>query len=321
MALDVLHPHQSAAPIPARVPTDELRALSVIDSARALRAIAAEWLGITVAIVVCQQWFHPLLYVLAVMFIGGRQHALAVIGHDATHYRLLSNRRLNDLLGNMLCLWPVFISVEGFRMFHVPHHQHTNLEGDGNRELWQTHRDGALVADWRYPKSTRGVVAVLLKHASGLTGLWWIARGLLSSIVVREHPAVIALRYAYFGSVAALITIADSWFLFFLYWLVPYCTWHMAIQYGRLICEHSAVDSIAPDYQVTRTTIPTRLESWFILPRNIGYHLEHHWYPSVPFYRLPELHDRLMQVPGFSRHANVKRSVFHSLAECTAKAP
>ena len=68
---------------------------------------------------------------------------------------------------------------------------------------------------------------------------------------------------------------------------------------------------------MTRTTIPTRLESLFILPRNIGYHIEHHWYPSVPFYRLPELHDRLLQVPGYRLSANIKRSVFHSLAECT----
>jgi fatty acid desaturase len=92
----------------------------------------------------------------------------------------------------------------------------------------------------------------------------------------------------------------------------------MVIKYARLICEHSIVHSAAPAYQTTRTTIPTRLESVFVLPRNIGYHIEHHWYPSVPFYRLPELHERLLQVPDFRRHANIKRSVIHSLVECTS---
>jgi fatty acid desaturase len=91
----------------------------------------------------------------------------------------------------------------------------------------------------------------------------------------------------------------------------------MVIQFARRICEHSAGHSASPAYQVTRTTIPTRLESLFILPRNIGYHLEHHWYPSVPFYRLPELHERLLQVPDFRLHANIKRSVLHSLVDCT----
>src|SRR5688572_32974567 len=76
-----------------------------------------------------------------------------------------------------------------------------------------------------------------------------------------------------------------------------------------------------PGYQVTRTTIPTRLESLFILPRNIGYHIEHHWYPSVPFYRLPELHERLLRVPGYRLDANIQRSVLHALLECTKSFP
>ena len=321
MVADVLHPHDTAAPIPARVAADELRALSIIDPTRALGAIGAEWLGVITAVVLCQLWSHPVLYVVAVMFIGARQHALAVIGHDATHYRLLPRRHINDWAGNLLCLWPVFISVEGFRKFHVPHHQHTNLERDGNRPLWHTHEDGALVDDWVYPKSRLGLATVLLKRGMVTTGLWWMTRGLLSSMVVRERPAVIVVRYAYFASVAVWITLTSTWSLFLWYWLVPYCTWHTAIQYARLICEHSAVQSAAPAYQQTRTTIPTRLESLLILPRNIGYHIEHHWYPSVPFYRLPELHERLLQVPDYRQHANIKRSAVQALLECTKGPP
>ena len=178
-------------------------------------------------------------------------------------------------------------------------------------------RTECSLTEWQYPKSRLGLAAVLLKRGLVITGLWWMTRGLLSSIVVRERPAVIVLRYTYFAGLAALITLTNTWSVFLLYWLVPYCTWHMVIQYARLICEHSAVHSAAPAYQVTRTTIPTRLESLFILPRNIGYHIEHHWYPSVPFYRLPELHARLMQIPDFRLYANIKRSVLHSLVDCT----
>jgi fatty acid desaturase len=61
---------------------------------------------------------------------------------------------------------------------------------------------------------------------------------------------------------------------------------------------------------------PSWLESIFILPRNVGYHIEHHWYPSVPFYRLPELHQHLMAREGFQTHAVIKRTVFASLGEC-----
>jgi len=112
------------------------------------------------------------------------------------------------------------------------------------------------------------------------------------------------------------LTYFGAWYAFLLYWIVPYCTWHIAIQYARLICEHSAVESEEEEYAITRTTIPTWLESIFILPRNVGYHIEHHWYPSVPFYRLPELHRQLMARDGFRRNAVVKRSVLASLGEC-----
>jgi fatty acid desaturase len=127
---------------------------------------------------------------------------------------------------------------------------------------------------------------------------------------------MVATRIGFYASVAAALTWFGAWYGFLLYWIVPYCTWHIAAQYIRLICEHSAVESDEEEYSITRSTVPTWLESIFILPRNVGYHIEHHWYPSVPWYRLPELHQALMERKGFRQHAVVKRSVMASLGEC-----
>ena len=57
---------------------------------------------------------------------------------------------------------------------------------------------------------------------------------------------------------------------------------------------------------------------WMVRARNIGYHIEHHWYPSVPFYNLPQLHARLAAQPELVAHAQVTRSVFASLSQCTS---
>jgi fatty acid desaturase len=127
---------------------------------------------------------------------------------------------------------------------------------------------------------------------------------------------MVAARIAFYVIAAGLLTAFGAWYAFLLYWIVPYCTWHIAIQYARIICEHSAVESEEEEYAITRTTIPTFLESIFILPCNVGYHLEHHWYPSVPFYRLPDLHQELMKREGFRKNAVVRRSVLISLGEC-----
>ena len=251
------------------------------------------------------------------VFIGARQHALLILGHDASHYRYLRTRWQNDLFGNLFLMWPTFASVEGFRKFHGTHHQYTNLANDGNRDLWHTHNaEGELEPEWVFPKTRLGLALMLLRRAAFVTGISWILRGLVGSSFIPSPRWMVAARLAFYVSAACLLTLFDAWPGLVWYWLVPFCTWHIAAQYIRLICEHSAVEAEEGEYRVTRTTIPTWLESIFILPRNVGFHLEHHWYPSVPFYRLPELHQFLMLREGFQANAVVKRSVFASLGEC-----
>jgi fatty acid desaturase len=249
--------------------------------------------------------------------IGSRQHALLILGHDASHYRYLPTRWPNELFANLFLMWPTFASVEGFRKFHSTHHQYTNLPDDGNRHIWYTHdAAGELEPGWVFPKTWMGLALLLLRRASFVTGMFWILRGLVGASFIPSPHWMVASKIAFYSSVAGALTLFDAWAALLLYWIVPYCTWHIAVQYVRIICEHSAVQSDEEEYSITRTTIPTWLESIFFLPRNVGYHLEHHWYPSVPFYRLPDLHNQLMMREGFRTRAVIRRSVFASLGEC-----
>jgi fatty acid desaturase len=299
------------------LPAAKVKELSRLEPGKALAATAQEWLSIAAAIVLCSYFWHPVLYLIAVMFIGARQHALLILGHDASHFRYLATRWQNDLFANLFLMWPTFASVEGFRKFHGTHHQYTNLPDDGNRHIWHTHdAAGELAPDWEFPKTRAGLALVLLRRAAFLTGMLWIVRGLVGTMLIPSPRWMLGAQIAFYASVVGALTFFGAWYAFLLYWIVPYCTWHIAAQYTRLICEHSAVESDQEEYSITRTTIPTRLESIFILPRNVGYHLEHHWYPSVPFYRLPELHQALMARHGFQKHAVVRRSVLTSLGEC-----
>jgi fatty acid desaturase len=313
----VAHPHNTSRTIPERLPPAKIKELSVLQPARALIATAEEWAVIAAAIALSAYFWHPALYVIAVIIIGSRQHALMVLGHDASHYRYLRKRWQNDLFGNLFTMWPTFASVEGFRKFHGTHHQYTNLANDGNRKLWHTHNaQGEFEREWVFPKTRRGLALIILRRAAFLTGISWIVRGIVGVFFIPQPHWMVAARLAFYASIAAALTYGGGWLGFVWYWLVPFCTWHIAAQYIRLICEHSAVDADEDEYNVTRTTLPTRLEAIFILPRNIGFHIEHHWYPSVPFYRLPELHQLLMAREGFQSHAVVRRSVVISLGEC-----
>ena len=121
----VEHPHNSSRKIPERLPPAIVKEFSTLEPGRVLTATAAEWASIAAAIALCTYFWHPALYVLAVMFIGARQHALIIMGHDASHYRYLPTRWQNELFANVFLMWPVFASLEGFRKFHSTHHQYT----------------------------------------------------------------------------------------------------------------------------------------------------------------------------------------------------
>lgn len=317
--IETAHPHDIEIQIPDRLPGAELRRLSAIDGGMAALCIASEWAMIAAAVAVGTMFPSPAVIAIAIAFVGARQQALTVIAHDASHFRLFPDRLANDLFGNLFLAWPMFISVEGFRHFHSRHHRHLNTEKDGNRELWHTHgAEGELSPEWRFPKTAAGLVWLLARRAAFVTGLFWILRGLMGGFVMGAPIWSKIARGGLYASSAFILTRFELWPMFLLFWIVPYCTWHLMIQYTRLICEHSAVRSGDPRYAETRTTIPGFLGRIFVLPRNIGYHIEHHWYPSVPFYRLPDLHRALMANPSYRANANVHRSIVSSLRECVS---
>jgi fatty acid desaturase len=311
------HPHRPAARIPVRLSVARLRELSHIDRGRALLAVLVDWLIIIAAIAIAVLVDHLLVTALAVLVIGARQHALTVITHDAAHFRFLNNHHLNDWLGDLLAAWPVFISVRLFRIPHGPHHRFIGEDGDGNRRAWRTHTaDGQLRREWTYPKSRLGLIATLLRRAALLTGVFWIVRGLIAPFVLRRPAVELLARTAYYVLAVVALTMVDLWPEFLTLWILPHCTWHMAAQYTRLICEHSGRIGAQPGFELTRSTTPGALGRFFVLPHNIGYHLEHHWYPSVPWYNLPQLREALREDPEFLAHANIQHSVRASLRQC-----
>lgn len=105
------------------------------------------------------------------------------------------------------------------------------------------------------------------------------------------------------------------------HWIIPYCTWHIMIQYVRLICEHSGIPSGIPPYHLTRTTVPSLWERILIIPRNIGYHYEHHWYSSVPFYNLPKLRTALTRDTRFGLCGAISLSVSARCASAAVREP
>ncbi len=71
-------------------------------------------------------WWGIPVYLGALVAIGASQHQLAGAGHEAVHHTLFRNRKLNELVGDYLCLFPILTSVYQFRLYHLAHHQFVN---------------------------------------------------------------------------------------------------------------------------------------------------------------------------------------------------
>lgn len=70
-------------------------------------------------------WDVPAV-MLVVFFVGVLQHRIALMGHEASHGLLLSSRKWNDLLANLLIFYPLFSDIRLYRQRHLGHHLHPN---------------------------------------------------------------------------------------------------------------------------------------------------------------------------------------------------
>jgi fatty acid desaturase len=116
----------------------EIMRLRVVDNVTNLGYLAWEYVCLAAviggAIGFCehrQAWGLPWalnvpVVAVAVVLIGGLLHRLAGLGHEASHFTLLRSKVLNDLVGDVFCMFPVLATVHFYRVFHMAHHQYTN---------------------------------------------------------------------------------------------------------------------------------------------------------------------------------------------------
>lgn len=71
-------------------------------------------------------WWNIPVYLLGLLSMGASQHQLAGAGHEAVHHTLFKNRKLNEIAGDFLCMYPIMTSVYQFRLYHLAHHQFVN---------------------------------------------------------------------------------------------------------------------------------------------------------------------------------------------------
>ena len=259
---------------------------------RNVLTISSNWLQMSAAMALFFFYPNVITFLVALVIIGSRQFALAVLAHDAAHNLLFENNKVNDLAGQWFCAYPIFQDNRVYRPYHLKHHRHTETEDDPD-----------LVLSTPFPITKRSFIRKIFRDLTGITGVkrYW---GSLSSIFRTKGDNVFnkisktsnKLHGFLISNLIIFILISTTmhWSLFLLLWWLPSFTYYSLIIRIRNISEH-AVTPGNDDFDNTRTTKSTVLTRFLMVPHNVNYHLEHHLFTRCPWYNLPKAHSMMIE--------------------------
>ncbi len=299
--------------------SDELAPLTRLSDARSAASLL-QTLGIVAVAIGFGLWSWPSPWLLlAVAVIGIQQHALFILAHEAAHYRLFANRALNDVAGRAIGM-AGGISMCTYRVIHRLHHNNLYTDEDpdtaihggyprGVGYLWK--KLGQDLAGWNAWKTFAYFFgAPALNDATSRA-----ARPLddtspqLRAVARVDRWVVVAFQLAMPVACLAL----GGWrglAQYAVLWLLPMLTVLQPILRLRAVCEHGGVVDFSSPLTAARSNrtrggVVNLLARATLFPHHVNYHLEHHLYPAVPHYRLPQLH-RLLVAKGALEGAEVR---------------
>ena len=205
---------------------------------------------------------------------------LFTLAHECTHQTPFRTHWVNEAVG-LISSGLIGMSFTWFRYFHLAHHKYTNdpdrdpeLAGGPRPEKWG--RFWIYLSGWYY---WSGCARTLFALASGHGAAEYLPARKLPQMQ-REARILLAL----YGLAALSLLVSP---LAFWLWLLPLAIGQPALRL-YLLAEHGKCPPVSDMLENSRTTFTNRLVR--ALAWNMPYHAEHHAYPNVPFYRLPDLH-------------------------------
>ncbi len=315
---------------------DEVRAFTVLSSVRSSFGIFATWLLIALTIWGVVVVRHPLMIAAAFVLMARHQLSLGILMHDGAHRRLFSSRVINDWVGQFLCAAPILISQDTYRKLHLKHHRMPMSDADPD-----------LGITGGYPITRGSFARKLMRDLTGQTYFKFVGYFLHRMLTgkggsfrkptaqepqneitktIRAQqagkgmsPTAVLVSFAFMqGVLFAAFWLALSPWYYLLLWLLPQMTVLQLLLRIRGITEHAGYAPGPDQAQISRTVV-NPLQTFFFAPNNVGYHIEHHLYPSVPWYRLPKVH-RLLKERHALPDANVYTSYRDVLRELIIRA-
>ena len=272
------HAQQLKRDLAAEVPTEELRKLHqkrpLLHAAVAFGNVAALVLA-GVAIVQFDRWYLWLPFALVA---GFAVFDFTVLLHEVVHRAVLpkSDERSYRILGLMYAM-PSGISASQFTKWHLDHHLNLGSDEDDPKRHYLSPKINARLIKFLY--FTPALFPIYFRAAAKETASYPAD---LRKRIARERLATIALQLG----ILALIAFLGGWAIAWKLYIVPiFFVFPIAFALNRL-GQHYDID---PSDPAKWSTLMKGSWFWDVVYLFSNYHLEHHYFPGVPFYNLPKL--------------------------------
>ncbi|WP_428266822.1 fatty acid desaturase family protein [Haliangium sp.] len=286
-----------------------LGSLGIIAHALALFLVPA----VLVRLIVGTDWplaLQAALVVPLALLAAQGLHMLAFLGHEGFHFSLHSNKVVSSIIGVLFSsMVPGHLDI-GFAISHWNHHKFTNRSGDPDALVFRRYHSFLARLLLARLHAVNSYLANSIRLALGRP-LPFAYKFPLKPDVVQKLAWLNLATSLGFLTLYAAIAIIDP--LTGLVSIGLPAALVIFITGVRPYIEHAGTGHELLTVARTRT-------SWFFTALFLGtnYHLEHHLYPSVPCYRLPQVH-RLLREQGVLADAHVEDTVLGAYAHTTSR--
>jgi len=247
-------------------------------------------------------------YIIAILIIASRLRAFENLVHEASHNNLFSVARFHDRL-EFLFAFPVFRVLKIYRTQHIDHHKYIGdpvLDADITRMMHY-----GLVSD--KPLDARKFYWLL--YGFPFTGWLHYEYMITTFAEFWMTPTSYPSKILYWFTVLAAVHFYDIWGDFFHYFVVPWILILPITRWWAEMSEHLGLNMT--DHFGNSRTNDGFWQRWWIHPLNDGLHAAHHLNSQIPFHRLRDAHDDLMQNSVEYRSKNMishgLRETFHQI--------
>ena len=292
---------------------DEIKELTTTSNLHGAWAVGSTWTVIVMTFgTVAYSWEYlptwgkVLMCALALAILAGRQLALAILMHDASHHSLFKTKWLNTHLTDWLCARPIWNDVSKYRPYHLKHHAKTSQPDDP---------DLGLVKN--FPITQSSLFRKFFRDLNGQSGLKFLAGRVLMDLELLEWSVsndpkpiprgdrsnlelaknLLKNSSGMLISNAAIFSAlwASGHPKLYLLWPLAYITPFPLFIRIRAMAEHAGLETSHSALSNTRTTRAGWLARALVAPIHVNYHIEHHLMASVPHQKLGRMHQMLRE--------------------------